>query len=109
MAKALPRALPPGLRDSRTVERHYLWFENYPQLYAVLSTNEEDFVELRIKSRPEGMLAICRRVAADGGYEVCFGSGYDVLGSLSGLEASIASGKWRIDKPWEPAGSGSGK
>lgn len=78
---------------------------NVPQLYSVL-TDEVDFIELRLKIRDDRtVLGILKRYGSDGAPMVCFGSGYGVTGALVGLEGTIAAGKWRLDKPWNPDGN----
>lgn len=73
-----------------------------PHLYSVLS-DEENFVELRIKARPDGTtLAVLKKYDMDGGPLVCFGSGYGATGSLIAINSTINSGNWKVDKPWSP-------
>jgi hypothetical protein len=76
--------------------------DGVPQLTSVLR-NEEDFISLLVKLCDDGTtLAILKRYGPDGGPMVCFGSGYGVAGCLVAIDATIAAGKWRVDKPWRP-------
>lgn len=71
-----------------------------PHLFSVLS-EEDDFIELRIKAKPDGStLALLKRFGSDGGPVICFGVGYGAVGSLMAINATVASGNWREDKPW---------
>ncbi len=73
-----------------------------PHLTAVLS-RENDFRELRIKSRDDGStLVIVKAYGADGAPTVCFGVGYGSVAALVAVDATIQGGHWRPDKPWEP-------
>jgi hypothetical protein len=77
-------------------------FEGLPQLHKVLVRADEDALGLNVKHRAPGdWLAIARRYGADGGPEVCFGTGYDLCGALLGLESAIAANRWREDTPWD--------
>jgi len=88
--------------QQRWVTLSDLIHEQVPHLFSVLD-NEEDFVELRIKSRPDGTtLAILKKYDMDGGPVVCFGSGYGVVGSLVAVDATVQAGNWKVDKPWQP-------
>ncbi len=63
----------------------------------------DEFSELRIKVRDDGTtLGIAKGYGSDGGPIVCFGVGYDIMLCLMALDASIAGGYWREDKPWVP-------
>ncbi len=73
-----------------------------PHLRAVL-IDESDFVELRLKAKPDGTtLAILKKYDMSGGPVVCFGSGYGVFGSMLAINGTIAAGNWKVDKPWQP-------
>lgn len=73
-----------------------------PQLTSVLR-DEAEFISLLVKACEDGTsLAILKRYGSDGGPMVCFGSGYGVAGCLIAIDATIAAGKWRVDKPWRP-------
>lgn len=62
-----------------------------------------DFVEVRFKARDDGtVLGIAKGYDSSGGPIVCFGVGYDVVLALMALDATIAGGHWRVDKPWKP-------
>lgn len=64
-----------------------------------------DFIELRLKSRPDGtILAILKRYGADGGPMVLFGVGYDASLALMALNQSSQGDNWRVDTPWSPSG-----
>lgn len=66
--------------------------------------DDDDFVEIRLKLRPDGtVLAIAKGYDSDGGPVVCFGTGYGVLGALMSVDGTIQGGRWREDKPWKPA------
>lgn len=74
-----------------------------PQVRSALA-DEDDFRELRLKLRDDRTtLAILKAYGSDGGPVVCFGSGYGVVGALMALNASIAVGAWKTDKPWKPS------
>lgn len=76
--------------------------EHTPQLMSVLG-DEEDFISLFVKYRDDGTyLGVLKRYGSDGGPLVCFGTGYGVPGALVALEATIAAGNWKVDKPWNP-------
>jgi hypothetical protein len=78
-------------------------FGPLPQLHAVLVRNDEDAVSLQVKHRgPGDWLAVLRRLGSEGQPQVAFGSGYDFVGALLGLDAALASNRWREDKPWQP-------
>lgn len=73
-----------------------------PNCYSVFS-DTENFISLHIKARDDGtVLAIAKQYGDDGRPIVAFGSGYDVMASLMGLDSSIQGGHWRVDKPWQP-------
>lgn len=73
-----------------------------PHLHGWLQ-DVESFSELRIKARDDGtFLAILKGFGRDGGPVVCFGVGYDVVLALLAVDSTIASGGWRVDKPWSP-------
>ena len=75
-----------------------------PHLSAVLAA-EDEFIELRIKSRPDGsMLVILKRYGDDGGPMVLFANGYGASGVLLATDAAIQGDAWRVDKPWTPKG-----
>lgn len=73
-----------------------------PQLGAFLVRENPDMVSLTLKQRGVGdWLAVLKAFDADGGPIVCFGTGFDVVGCLLGLEGALAANRWRVDKPWE--------
>lgn len=97
------------MSDKRTQNgRSHNWVElsdsiktGCPQLVAWYNTTD-DFQELRFKARDDGtILAIAKGYGADGGPIVCFGVGYDVPAACLAINASIAGGHWRVDKPWD--------
>lgn len=78
-------------------------YVNLPQLRAVTLAAEEEFVSLLVKRRgASDWLVVCKRFAGDGGLEVVFGSGFDLVGALLGLEGSLAANRWRPETPWKP-------
>jgi hypothetical protein len=81
-----------------------LFSREFPQLMSFL-TDPENFLEVRIKFRPDGTyLLILKGYGDDGGPIVCFGVGYDVILSMLAVEKTIAGNGWRPDKPWNPNG-----
>lgn len=89
--------------------RQQTWLEmnerlgtSVPQLFAVLSA-EDDFISLLVKLQADStFLAVLKRYGPDGAPMVAFGSGYGYAGALMGLEGTIAANKWRVDKPYQP-------
>jgi len=80
-----------------------------PHCYSVFS-DAENFISLHIKARDDGtVLAVAKQYGDDGRPVVAFGSGYDVMAGLMGLDSSIQGGHWRVDKPWEPPGKDKNK
>ena len=78
-------------------------FTKLPQLHSVLVRNDGDAVGLQLKHRgPSDWIAVLRRDGHAGGPEVAFGTGFDVIGCLLGLEGALAADRWREDKPWTP-------
>jgi hypothetical protein len=74
----------------------------FPHLAGVLG-DETSFNGLRLNVRDDGtVLAILKRFDQSGGPIVCFGVGYGAVGALHGLDRTVASGSWKVDKPWEP-------
>lgn len=95
----------PTSKKNRTQQERWVQLEaemraNFPQGSKVwLAT--EDFIELRFKAREDGtVLGILKTYGPDGGPLVCFGVGYDVNLAFMALEATVAGGFWKIDKPW---------
>ena len=75
--------------------------ELVPSLNEIL-TNEEDFISLQIKMRPDGScLTVVKQYGEDGGPMVLFGSGYGVPGALMAADAAATGGRWRPDKPFK--------
>lgn len=73
-------------------------------LWGIFNDNEGYFLELRVKARGEGdYYALAKKEGPAGDTLVAFGNGYDVLSALMGLNASIAQGKWQVDRPWSPS------
>lgn len=84
-------------RWTREVERLQAAF---PQVTAFWDSRE-DFRELRLKARDDGtILAIAKAYGPDGTPMVAFGTGYDIVSCLMGLEGTLASSRWRVDKPY---------
>lgn len=100
-------SLPAGFREDPLLQLHYAVQEHLDALYAVL-TDASAFTEIRIKARLDGTCyALVKRAGPDGGPLVAFGSGYDALSALHGLEGALHAGHWRVDKPYTN-GHGSG-
>lgn len=79
-----------------------------PQVMSIIEANS-DFVELRLKARDDGTtLGILKVFGPDGGPMVCFGVGYGAVLALMALEATIAGGHWKVDRPWQPRKKGEG-
>lgn len=77
----------------------------FPQLSSVL-TDERRFAGLSFKVKPDGTtMGILKRVTVKGEAQVLFATGYGTVGALIGLEMAMAGNNWRVDKPWNPAGS----
>ena len=69
-------------------------------------TNEDDFISVSVKSRPDGSsLAVVKRFGADGGPMVLFGSGYGFAGALMAADQAVQGGRWRPDKPFKNGNS----
>jgi hypothetical protein len=101
--------LPHGMRNDPLLQLHWALQEQVDQLYALLTTNE-DFLELRIKARLDGTCyALAKVTGTDGQPVVAFGSGYDALSALWGLEGAVHAGNWRPEKPWPDNDNGKGK
>lgn len=99
--------LPAGFRNIPLLELHRAIEARLPQLYAVLC-DQASFIEWRVKIRDDGSAyALVKRAGEDGTPLVTFGSGYDALSALDGLEGAITAGNWRVDKPYTNGGSGS--
>lgn len=74
-------------------------------LHAAAVKAEGEFIELRVKQRGYAdWLAIAKRVGADGGSEVIFGVGHDLVSALLGLNGAMAANRWRPDRPYKPGG-----
>jgi hypothetical protein len=74
-----------------------------PQFVAFVG-DSDDFRSVYFKLKDDGtILGVLKGYTSDGTPSVCFGVGYDVFGAILGLEATIASGSWRPDKPWQPS------
>lgn len=102
MARRKSVSLPAGFRNLALLEVHELFQEHFEQLYRWLTVSG-DAVELRVKVRDDGTwIAIAKGFGDDGGPIVCFGSGYDALSAVQGVEGAIRANKWRPDKPWAP-------
>lgn len=93
-------SLPPGFREDPLLQLHYAVQEHLDALYAVL-TDAPSFTEVRIKARADGTCyALVKQLGPDGSPMVAFGSGYDALSALNGLEGALHAGNWRLDKPY---------
>jgi cystathionine beta-lyase family protein involved in aluminum resistance len=98
--------LPAGYRNDPLLQLHRAIEEHLDALYAVI-TDSSSFVEVRIKDRGDGTsYALVKRLEADGTPVVAFGSGYDPLSALAGLEGAVHAGNWRADKPYRIDGKG---
>jgi len=105
VAKRTSPELPAGFRNNTLLDWHYAWQEGVPQVYHALVDGDR-LCDLRVKVRDDGTwIAIGKGYGNDGGPVVAFGSGYDALSALQGLEGALAANKWRVDKPWSPNGS----
>jgi len=92
--------LPAGMREESILGLHYAVQDMAPQVYAWWN-RAEDFGELRFKARDDGsVLAVAKGYDSDGSPVVAFGTGYDVVSALKGLEGAVARGGWRPDRPW---------
>lgn len=101
--------LPFGMRNDPLLQLHWALQEHIDQVYSLL-VDTEDFLELRIKARDDSTCyALAKRVSSDGSPVVAFGSGYDPLSALWGLEGTIHAGNWRPEKPWTGNSDGDGK
>lgn len=108
-----PVNLPAGFRNMPLLDLHRAIEERLDALYAVL-IDAPSFLELRVKARDDGTCyALVKRTGPDGAPLVAFGSGYDALSALDGLEGTVHAGNWRTDKPYvngnEGAGNGGSK
>jgi len=73
------------------------------QLRAVFGVESPEGLALTVKQRAPGdWIAVAKRSGPDGGPQVAFGSGYDLVGALLGLEGALAANRWREDRPWKP-------
>jgi hypothetical protein len=89
----------PHYETSVVVNRHA------PQLYSIIGRQMEDFVSLLVRQRGLGdFIAVLKKYDDDGRPVVAFGTGFDYVSALLGLEGSIAAGRWRPDEPWQPNG-----
>jgi hypothetical protein len=74
-----------------------------PQLRGLTLGHQEDFISLAVKQRADGdWLAVAKRDGPDGGPQVLFAVGFDLIGLLLNLEGSLAADRWRVDTPWKP-------
>lgn len=106
MSKRTLVELPEGMRNMTLLSWHQAWQDSVEQLYRGLVSGDR-VSDLRVKVRDDGgWIAIAKGYGDDGGPVVCFGSGYDALSALQGLEGAIRANKWRVDKPWAPNGKG---
>jgi hypothetical protein len=93
--------LPPGFRNDPLLKLHWALSEQLDALYS-LFTSGGDFVEIRVRSRDDGSCyALAKRLGPDGAPLVAFGSGYDAISAIAGLEGAIHANKWRPDKPYK--------
>lgn len=89
----------------RLVEFDASFLKYVPHLRAFFS-NEESFIDIRLKARDDGtILVIAKEYSSDGTPMVCFGVGYGVVAALLAIDATMNGGRWKIDKPWQPKGS----
>lgn len=71
---------------------------------------DADAVEVRFRHRgPSDWLAIAKRFGADGEPQVLFGTGYDFLSCVLGLNGAMAGDRWRADRPYQPGKNGVGE
>jgi hypothetical protein len=77
-------------------------YANFPQLRSVLVGDGENLVSLLVKRRGDAdYLVVLKRESPKVGMVVAFGSGFDVVGALLGLEGTLAAGRWKADTPWK--------
>lgn len=73
--------------------------EYVPTVSRHLARPADGMVSLKLLYRGDNdFLAVAKRYGGDGEIQVCFGSGSDVVQSLSGLEVAMDQNKWRRDK-----------
>jgi hypothetical protein len=77
--------------------------DGLPQLAAWLSgPRRADFVRLVLRQRGEhDWVSVLSAYDDAGAPVVCFGSGFDAVAALLGLEGAVAAGNWRPDRPIE--------
>lgn len=76
-----------------------------PQVYNLYRGDALDFVSLSVRHRgANDFIAVLRSLDEDGGPIVCFGTGFDYVGALLGLEGAVMGNRWRKDEPWEKPG-----
>jgi len=98
--------LPAGFRNLPLLDIHRAFEAVLDQVYSVL-TDTASFDDFRIKRRDDGTCyALVKRAGEDGTPMVAFGSGYDPLSALEGLEGAITAGNWRVDKPYDNGRAG---
>jgi hypothetical protein len=96
--------LPAGYRNDPLLNLHRAIEEHLDALYSAL-TDSSSFIELRVKDRGDGSCyAMVKRTSSDGTPMVAFGTGYDPLSALSGLEGAVHADNWRPDKPYRGDG-----
>jgi len=74
-----------------------------PRIYSGLTDEDRPLVALSVRCRGVAdYVVVCKRVGSDGGPQVLFGNGFDVVSALLGLEGAWAADRWRLDTPWAP-------
>lgn len=79
------------------------WRDRWPNLYGVcLGQAQYKMVRLSLSERATGdfLGVLVAADPVDGSPMVVFGSGADLLTALSNLNSSIASSRWRPNKPY---------
>lgn len=100
------------MSDGNTSRSNYVKLERglygtAVQLRAKVLEGEEDFVSLLVKRRgPADFIAVLKFQGEGGKTYVAFGSGYDFIGVLIGLEGTLAANRVREDTPYNPASGG---
>lgn len=109
MSKRKSPALPAGFRGNALVELHYALQEHIPQVYNLMTRGDGDFRGLTFSVKDEGVVSVLKAYNGEGLPVVLFGSGYDALSALLGLEGAMAADRWKEDRPWTPGKGSDGK
>lgn len=72
-------------------------------LYALVAHDWGDASQVTFKHQGENVwLVVVKRYGDDGAPQVLFATAYDFVGAVLAVNAAIASGSWKPDKPWKP-------